>query len=316
MKKILKFLSVLVIVALAFGLALFFAIKNFKSYESSVTVNKESRLISSDEDSISILQLTDIQTRNLIECGIAYPTVKYLVDKSQPDMIVLTGDNIADGSTMAVLSAMIELFDSFKIPWALVFGNHDLESALTMEEICATLEESEYCIFKTGKLDNRYGNYYYNIELQGETVRSLIFMDSERKGFTDEQVQWYKDTVGAITESEGRALPSLVFFHIPIKETVDANKLYADNPGIGSGEAREEPSTQNDNGFFEAIKELGLTDGMFYGHDHINNSIVEYEDVLFCYGTKSAVTVYFDLDMIGGNLITVTVDGFTVERVK
>ena len=185
-----------------------------------------------------------------------------------------------------------------------------------MEDICEALEKSEYCIFKTGYLDDRYGNYYYNIKLDSESVRTLIFMDSASSSFTEEQIQWYKDTENAITESEGKELPSLVFSHIPIKETADANELYKIDPSIGSGEMREEVSHQGENGFFEAVKELGLTDGLFYGHDHLNNTIVEYEGVLFCYGMKSAITVYYDLDMIGANLITVTADGFTVERVK
>lgn len=291
-------------------------IKNFKAYDSSVTVNEQERLISSDSDSITLLQITDIQTKDLIECGMAYPTVKYLVEKHRPDMIVLTGDNISNGATTEVLSAMIDLFDSFELPWALVLGNHDRDSDVPLDKMCKALEKSEYCIFNTGYLDDRYGNYYYNVELNGETVRSLIFMDSERSGFTEKQVEWYRNTIRSIADSEGKVVPSIAFFHIPIQETVDANELYAVDPSVGSGETREEICTQDKNSFFEAVKELGSTDGLFYGHDHVNNSIVEYEGVLFCYGMKSAMTVTYDRDMIGGNLITITADGFTVERVK
>lgn len=307
----------LLVIALLFTGVMFFAINNFNSYESAVTVDEEACIISTDKDELKILRFSDVQTKNLIECAIAYPTVKRLVKAYQPDLIVLTGDNVSDDSEDMVLEAFINLFDSFEIPWALVFGNHDRNAKNSMDEICEALEKSKYCLFKTGYMDDRYGNYYYNIEIGGEVVRSLIFMDSAKSNFTSEQVEWYNNTVSDISKSEGRVIPSFVFCHIPIPETMDAYNLYLKDPSAGSGVMESEPRIQDENtGFFDAAKKLGSTDAIFFGHDHLNNAMVEYEDVLFCYAMKTGYTVYYDWDRMGANLITVTADGFEVEMVR
>ena len=315
-KILLSIIALVLAGALAFASVMFFAINNYNSYESSVIVDEEAHLISAESDSVRILRFSDVQTANLIECAIAYPTVKRLVKTYQPDLIILTGDNISDDSGKLVLDAFVDLFDSFRIPWALVFGNHDRNSKNTMPEICEALEESEFSIFKTGYLDDRYGNYYYNIEIDGKVVRSLIFMDSCKSNFTYEQVEWYRSTVEQISKSEGRVIPSFVFFHIPIEETEDAYRLYLGDSSVGEGFI-EDPRVQSENtGFFDAVKELGSTEALFFGHDHLNNAIIEYEDVLFCYAMKTGYTVYYDWDRMGANLITVTSDGFNVEMVK
>lgn len=315
-KILISIITILLIIALLFTGVMFFAIKNYNSYGSPLEIDEDTRVISADSDEVRILRFSDVQTANLIECAIAYPTVKRLVKTYKPDLIVLTGDNVSNGSGDLVLEAFIELFDSFEIPWALVFGNHDRNTKNTMEEICEALEKSEYCIFKTGYMDDRYGNYYYNIEIGGEAVRSLIFMDSCNSHFTAEQVEWYENTVRRIAKEEGKVIPSFVFFHIPIAETEDAYKLYMDNPSVGTGFI-EDPRVQDENtGFFDSVKELGSTDALFFGHDHRNNAIIEYEGVLFCYAMKTGYTVYYDWDRMGANLITVTKDAFTVEIVK
>jgi hypothetical protein len=186
-----------------------------------------------------------------------------------------------------------------------------------MDNICHAFEKSEYCLFKTGDLTARYGNYYYNLEIGGEIVRSLIFMDSEKEGFTSEQVAWYKDTVTKIASDAGKQIPSFAFFHIPIPETIAAHEQYALNPNNGSGTQVDPVRVQSlDTGFFSAVKDLGSTDALFYGHDHRNNTFIEYDNVLFCYGRKTGITVYFEPGTVGANLITVTADDFTVNRVN
>ena len=315
-KLLISLITILLICALIFTGVMYFAIKNFKEYGSPLVVDEEARMISTDEESVRILRFSDIQTTNLIECAIAYPTVKRLVKEYQPDLIILTGDNISNNSKKIVLDAFIDLFDSFEIPWALVFGNHDRNSQNSMEEICKALENSEYCIFQTGYMDDRYGNYYYNIEIGGKVVRSLFFMDSAKTNFTIEQVEWYKNTVNKIAQKEGEVIPSFVFFHIPIVETEDAYNHYLENPMAGTGFI-EEPRVQDENtGFFDAVKSLESTDALFFGHDHLNNAIIKYEDVLFCYAMKTGYTVYYDWDRMGANLITITSDDFTIERVR
>ena len=65
MKRVLSTtLVVFTIILLIFGAVMFFTITNFTSYSTSLTVDEDNRLLSSDEESITILQLTDVQTSN------------------------------------------------------------------------------------------------------------------------------------------------------------------------------------------------------------------------------------------------------------
>lgn len=316
MKKSVKIFSVLLLAGFLLLAVLLSAVAGFRAYGSRLEVDRGGGLLSTDGDSVKILHLSDVQTSNIIECAMAYPTVKQMVKKTEPDLIVLTGDNISNDSGYDVLAAFVGLMDSFEIPWAPVLGNHDPNSAVPMEELCRALENSEYCLFKTGNLSDRYGNYRYDLSIGGETVRSLIFMDSEKEGFTAEQVRWYGETVSSLPLCDGEILPSFAFFHIPIPETAAAHEQYALDPTVGSGVQVDEVRTQAlDEGFFSEVKRLGSTDALFYGHDHRNNTFIEYEDVLFCYGRKTGITVYYEPGVLGANLITVTADGFTVERV-
>ena len=283
---------------------------------SSIRVNEKNATLSSPYSSVKILQLTDIQLTTVSDADRAFPIVEEMIKKTSPDLIVLTGDNVADGSSREVVDLLINFFDGFKIPWALVFGNHDHNSAVSMDEFSSLLSESEYSIFKTGALSDRYGNYYYNLNLGMRCVRTLIFMDSEKSAFTKEQIEWYRDTVNTVTEERGRVVPSFVFFHIPIVETVAAHAEYEKTPAIGSGVMREDVCEQDGNsGFFDAAKSLGSTDALFYGHDHVNNTIIEYDGITFCYGLKTGKNSYYDDDLQGANLITVTKNGYTVDRI-
>ncbi len=317
-KKILFFSAISLMLALSMLLISFFlCISNYRAYGTSVEVDESRDTISSSGDSIKILQLSDVQTSNLIESAIAYPMLKRVVKRAAPDLIVLTGDNISNGSGRLVLRAFIRLMDSFEIPWALVFGNHDIKSSVSIDEMCDAYEESEYCIFKRGNISQRYGNYIYKIENGGEALYSLVFMDSSDSNFTDEQVEWYKESIKAINEENGRIVPSFVFYHIPIAETVLAHEAYSADPSIGTGVQSSEVRIQDENtGFFDAVLEIGSTKALFYGHDHRNNTQITYKGIMFCYATKTGRTVYYERDSLGGNLITLHPDStFSIDRI-
>lgn len=292
------------------------AVTNFKAYGSTLTVDEETSTLSFDGESLKILQLSDVQTANLVESAIAYPMLKRVVKRAEPDLIVLTGDNISNGSTRAVLNTFVRLMDSFEIPWALVFGNHDIRSAVSPEDISSAYESSEYCLFKRGNIQNRYGNYYYKIAHLGEVFYSLVFMDSADSSFTPEQVKWYSESIKSISAECGYTVPSFAFFHIPIAETKAAHEAYAIDPSIGTGRLVDEIRTQDDTGFFDTLLTLGSTKALFYGHDHRNNTRINYMGVTFAYATKTGRTVYYERDSLGGNLITLYPSGeFTIETV-
>ena len=93
-----------------------------------ITLNK-----SSDKDFI-ILNLTDTQlmaedwTNDSINKNVLYYTIDKLVERVNPDLITISGD-IADRGQIPVYEKFAELMDSYNIPWAPIWGNHDNEYA-------------------------------------------------------------------------------------------------------------------------------------------------------------------------------------------
>ena len=106
--------------------------------------------------------------------------------------------------------------------------------------------------------------------------------------FKQDQIDWYSRLVDyTTTQNGGTAAHSLMFYHIPLPEVRDAwEAAKADsslilNP-VGEGEQNEEPCNPDYNsGFYKVIKEKGSTHGMYFGHDHINNYIINYDGIHF-----------------------------------
>ena len=154
-------------------------------------------------------------------------------------------------------------------------------------------------------------NFIINLMNGENAFEQLVIMDSNRynyKGyfgydyFHQDQIDWYSRCVEA-------SVPSLMFYHIPLPEVRDAwaaakeDQSLILNP-IGEGQQNEEPCNPDYNsGFYKVIKELGSTHGMYFGHDHINNYIINYEGIHFGYGIKATDRVYADDTLLGGRVI-------------
>ena len=124
-----------------------------------------------------------------------------------------------------------------------------------------------------------------------------------------DQIDWYERLIDYTTaQNGGTIVPSTMFYHIPLPEIDDAwdgSQNGDPNAVYEYGEKREDTCPPKYNsGLFERILAKGSTHAMFFGHDHINNFRVVYKGVTFCYGIKSTDTVYFDEDMMGGQVIT------------
>ena len=292
----------------------------------------------SGEDFV-ILNLTDIQLGDDEVFGdegvYSEALIRKLVADHNPDLITLTGDN-AWGAVSYM--ELIELLDSFEIPWAPVMGNHDGQGCPSEFWAAYRLAEAEYCLFDFGPEDMGYGNYIINITENGKIVHTLFMMDThsddiftledgtEVDGYDhlwDNQQQWYKWAVEGIADMAGKTVPSTVMMHIPVYEIYEAwddVSMEADglefgkvNPAfslVASGNKYEEscPSAVN-NGFFDLCKDLGSTKTMVFGHDHRNDFTVVYEGIELAYAVKSGFGSYWRTDMIGGTTLTVNSRG-------
>ncbi|VVS93643.1 metallophosphoesterase family protein [Desulfoluna spongiiphila] len=269
-----------------------------------------------------ILQITDVQlgVPDTIENEI-YRQIKELVKKTQPDVIISTGDNLQGPNDEIIIPKMVEFLDSLNIPWTTVYGNHDCEGYKGLAWQSEQFENGRNCLFKSGPGNvEGYGNHAINIMEDGKPFYSLYMLDSHAKdvdrdlmttyGFIrDNQIQWYENMVQKISKQSGKIVPSLMFFHIPLPEYKDAYNLYEESgfsAKIGKGRNYEGVcSSRHNSGLFDKIKQLKSTKGTFVGHDHVNASAVLYKDVLLTYGLKTACGSYWKPEMQGGTLITI-----------
>ena len=245
------------------------------------------------------------------------------VQNTNPDLILLTGDLVYgefdDAGTS--LSALIEVMESFEIPWAPVFGNHENESVLGADWQCEQLENAEYCLFKQRTLTGN-GNYSVGITQDGVLKRVFFMLDSngcgsmsdatvanghskKTPGFGENQVEWYTDTANKINRVSPGMKYSFVY-HIqqeifrtalsqygtidsttvnnPINIDTSANKAETDFGYIG----RDLKSPwDEDFTIYNGMKALGC-DSHFVGHEHCNSASVMYDGTRFQYGQKSS----------------------------
>ena len=78
-----------------------------------------------------------------------YDYLREIIENTNPDLIILTGDIVYgefDDNGENLLE-IIEFFESFGIPWAPVFGNHDNESKMGVDWQCEQFENAEHCLF-------------------------------------------------------------------------------------------------------------------------------------------------------------------------
>lgn len=332
MKKRVKILlSVLLGIALIVAGSLSFVTFYRKDYKEA------------ENTAFKILQITDIHIlNNEKKDAKAFKTITAMVEQTKPDMIMVTGDITSEKENYTAFKTFCTFIEDFKIPWGFVFGNHegldikyeenevlDPEKIADRETLSNYLESLEYCIYEAGdEAVDGMGNYYYNVKNdKGEVITSLIMMDShsydEENGgydhFHENQIEWYENTVKSIAKEvngdENKVVPSLAFFHVPMKEYMTAydEAKGTDNRLWGFKFPNEDGTPAVDDQIFEKMAELGSTKGCFAGHDHMNNFSVNYKGIRLTYGLSCDHNIYL-VPFRGGTLINIKNDGsFTTQ---
>ena len=224
-----------------------------------------------------------------------YETIPKVLAAENPDLVVFTGDIVTEDDPQEAYKRLASIIEKAKIPWAMVFGNHESEHNLPRKELAAFLEKLPFCInVDNGETDGN-SNFIIPVYNSGnKPAAQLYFMDSNEYStleptvegwgwFTHHQVEWYRKQSQKLTESNhGKPFPALAFFHIPLPEYNAAwnNKLY---PPIGV-KNEDECSPEINTGMFAAILESGDVMGTFVGHDHINDYIGIQYGIALAYG--------------------------------
>ena len=267
--------------------------------------------------------------------------IRSLVASTSPDMIFITGDMVYgsfdDNGT--VFEWFCELMDSFSIPWAPVFGNHDNESARGVDWQCSMLEKAKHCIFKRGEVTGN-SNYSIGIAVGGELIRVMYMLDSNgaknpndpaviaKRGIYPDQLLWVEMTASAAQEVAGKTVPSFMAFHYPTMEFREAElaKEYRTDDRIRYVIGVDVPSRDGDFGCCfggkSPIDVLGLkntlsvanTEAVFVGHCHAVNTVITYKGITYVYGLKTGQYDYHNPYQLGGTLVRIDGNGFEISH--
>lgn len=270
---------------------------------SNLEVDKVQNLINCNSTQLTVLQLTDIHLDDEFETPFTFSKIKRLIYKSNPDLIVFTGDLFGDGCSKGGVEQFIDYMEDFKLPWAVVFGNHDNETPYTLPELSNLFENAEYSLFKAGNLANFYGNYYYNINFADNKKFQFIFMDSGQWNFSPDSAKFYDDAVNsAKTLNNGTLVNNFMFYHIPMVGWADAYRAYLNDEVVYSGVLKETNffNSASTISLYERVKYFGVTKAMICGHHHYNNVKMQHNGISFCQGLKTSISFYNHWSIIGG----------------
>lgn len=259
------------------------------------------------DGTFKVLQFTDthIRTFNVEEAQEVYDRIDHMVKAEKPDLIVFTGDVILVKPAAPEWNRLVKALDSYEIPWVIVYGNHDAEQNISRAEMSSIVVSGKYTLNtlnEAGELAD------LEIPVMGSNGKDIPFyvyaMDSHDYAwingeryyawFTDAQVQWLRNCCLARTDAEGKVAPSMAFFHIPLREYIDAwsgeenpREEAADN-GLTWGVRGEKICAGAVNsGMFAAMLETGSVIATSVGHDHCNDFMAAYHGILLCYGRFS-----------------------------
>lgn len=268
-----------------------------------------------------ILQITDTHLGDKDDFEKQFKFMDRIIGdpKARPDLIVVTGDLFTFAS-QGTAKRFFSYLDNKGVPWTVTFGNHDEQCYFSVDWLTGYLNDyGSNCVFKDIQDDGVQGNANFAINLMKDdkVFEQLIVMDSNRYYYgsyfgydyiKQDQIDWYKDLVNhTARENGGEVVKSLLFYHIPLPEVNDAwDKAQTGEDGavLKYGEKGEAPcNPEYNSGFFDVIVEKGSTTGMYFGHDHLNNFIVNYKGIDFAYGIKSTDRIYYGDSMLGGRTI-------------
>ena len=285
-------------------------------------------------------------------------------DDLKPDLIVLTGDNIlgnhlndcelwtplfvkdkpSEMKAMGVaIDKLISPIEERKIPFAMIYGNHDDRNRMTKDEQADFYRQYSCNIGLDGTDSGDCDTYNIPIYSEnGEKIKFNIWMldtawhDKEKDECFEyvkpEAVEWYKDTSAKLkAQNGGVPVPSLMFQHIPMLETLELieecdpadkgavrgpeNKYFKLKPECQGHLGEYVSAVSQKTGQMEAMKESGDIKAVVFGHDHQNCFTGVVDGINFvqtpcasfrCYGNFCRGVRVFDIDEATGDYETFT----------
>ncbi len=224
--------------------------------------------------------------------------------------------------------------DSFCIPWACVFGNHDNETNRGVDWQCDLLEKTKYGMFKRGNVSGN-GNYMVGICAGDEIVRVIHMLDSHgclsKAGIYPDQLELVKENAELVNKMQNKNVPAFIAMHYPTEEyrVAELSKGYMTEEresyviGVDVDAKDDDFGSKVQNfkkvnpvctpGFMDTVKECNVQ-AVFVGHFHSVNTCITYEGVKWVMGLKTGQYDYHNPGQLGGTLITLENEKFTVSH--
>ncbi len=280
-----------------------------------------------------IMQVADAQDLHFVR----HTMVRMLnkaYDTVNPDLVVFAGDNILGnhlkdarfGSRVVVhnkedefdrmktaIAHICKPLEERKIPFTMIYGNHDDVNRMTKEEQADIYRSYSMCC----GLDNPDKSVdvdTFNLPIYSRDGQKKLFnlwmidsawhdkeLDKCFEAVKKETVEWYKRVSAELREENGgEPLPSLMFQHIPMPESASLQKeCNKDDEGAipfyengkivkyikldtekAHGHLGEQICICKDNyGQLKALQEMGDVKAVVYAHDHLNNFIGSHDGI-------------------------------------
>lgn len=283
-------------------------------------------------------------------CDADPKTIKFIenvLDIESPNLVVFTGDQImgdrsVQDSESSLLKALAPVIER-KIPWALVWGNHDDEGSLTRWQLSELTMHLPYSLFRISPKDTKdnsfgVGNYVHQVtdSSQQKALITLYFLDSHKYSRTGKiypgydwikEAQWeymkqiYDEKLSQNILKASIPHMSLAFFHIPLPEYLNLDSktnLGEKNSFIGNLKEGVTAPKYNSGGV-SALNHMGVH-VTSCGHDHCNDYCLlddsDVKKIWLCYGggageggyagyggTERRIRIY-EIDTKNGNIYT------------
>ncbi len=296
-----KAVCVLLVCALTVG-AVFPAFAGTPAEDAHLHFNKDGKF--------RILNFSDFQDDATLDDRVK-DFIPRAVYAAQPDLIVLTGDNIygnvilLSDNTRVAIAEFMDIFQTLGVPVAIVFGNHDDSGNALSKEKQMQIYNSYSVSISHDEGSDLDGCGTYNVPIYGSTetdkVKFNLWMFDTGSSTTlsgydhmrDSQLNWYVSKSNELKKANGgKLVPSIAFQHIIVKEIFDAlNEATILTPGAvrynlkyyvlpetaAPGSVLNEhpcPSTSGDE--FSVVRQQGDVLAIVSGHDHKNCFIVPY----------------------------------------
>ena len=301
--------------------------------------------IQDDED-------VDVRSLELIRASIA---------REKPDLVVLNGDQISDisfeigyASYTKTIRSICDVIAESNTPFVFTYGNHDADKSLAfpLSQQSKVYRSYANCVAANNGPDTgTYNNIVWSND--GNRMALNIYLmntgawdlEGWLSGITPTQLRWYKNTSNSLKAANGgEVVPSIVFQHIPVKETykvfrevdprtegaIRGNFFGTSYKGYMLDEAKlvqpaksgpqdavfksavcsEHPFKYT--GQYAAWLQQGDVFAAFFAHDHKNNFISKTDDgIILGYNRGAGFATEGDGDKRGGRVFVFYEDDVT-----